>query len=184
MKYFVHFLVSVFCYAIVSGSNRPLESDSVRLVTRDDGINYRLPNNTIPETYDITLYTDVDEEQFNFTGRVSIKLRALEATNQISLHHRQLTITSVELTVAVTNAPISLGEHSYNVATEIVTFPTKTQLTKDQSYILTIKYTGILRGENGVDLKGFYRSSYKDSAGITRQFPFFKWPQRNSREID
>lgn len=170
MKYFVSFFVSALCCTAVLGYSRPLEPNTLHLDTRENAANYRLPNNTKPETYDITLWTYVDEDKFEFNGIAVIQLRALEETSNISLHYRQLTITNIQLRRE--NSPILLGENHYDIVTEILSIPTKTNLAKDQEYVLTITYNGTLRGENGADLKGFYRSSYTDSQGIKRQISF------------
>lgn len=57
-----------------------LEKDSsiLPLVDPYDGISYRLPNTTIPLTYDIWLSTDIHRGEFGFDGQVIIRFRCVE----------------------------------------------------------------------------------------------------------
>lgn len=146
--YFIIVLFSVFISACQSATNE---------------VGYRLPNNTSPEHYEITLVTYIDENNFTFTGTVVIHVRALEKTPSITLHARQLTINSVKLE-SETRDDVKLDKFTYDKTTEFLTIPTMTQLEAGQKYVLTVQYTGELRA----DLFGFYRSSYVNSTGHTR----------------
>lgn len=66
---------------------------------KDDPISYRLPNNTRPITYDVHITTRVDKGDFTFTGQVLIVLQVYDTTSDITIHARQLTINSINLTV-------------------------------------------------------------------------------------
>lgn len=142
-----------------------LSRNDFKIDTTTDLITYRLPNNTKPETYDITLVTNIDKNNFNFSGKVDINIFVLEASSEITLHARQLTIESVKLFVHANKNEIKLYPFTYNETTEFLTIPTQTQLQKGINYILTVEYTGELRS----DLFGFYRSFYIDSQGGTKQ---------------
>lgn len=144
-----HFSIGILlCCAIVSGEIRPLDPNNVQKFTigsRADEQNYRLPNDTKPETYDITLITTVDEAvdgdeiNFNFDGTVKINIKVLEETNKVTLHARQLTIKTAELFDENTNIA---GEFEYLVVPEFLIIPTKQNLQKDKNYNLVITYTG------------------------------------------
>lgn len=129
-----------------------------------DEISYRLPNNTKPENYDITLVTNIHKNDFKFSGTVIINLRALETSYNIVLHARQLIIKSVKL-MTQTGTNVRLNPFIFDAITEFLTIPTQSQLQKDNNYILTIEYSGELR----TDQHGFYRSSYVNSRGETKQ---------------
>ncbi|XP_031633026.1 aminopeptidase N-like [Contarinia nasturtii] len=162
--YFIVGLLIVGCTIrdVSSRSRRPLDPKYQRIYDeKDSEITYRLPNNTKPETYDITITTRIDEGLFDFDGKVAIQIVALESTNSITLHYRQLTITSQSLRKVDDNSMIALDDYKYDKTTELLTFPTKTQLEKDKKYILTIEYKGELR----TDRAGFYRASYVDAIG-------------------
>lgn len=150
MAFFGHFFIGIFlCCAIVAGEIRPLDPNNVHkfsIGTRADEQNYRLPNDTKPETYDITIKTTVDEAvdgdetNFNFDGKVIINIKVLEDTNKITLHARQLIITNIALKDGSTN--IETDPYDYQIVPEFVVIPTKTTLQKDKNYELTIEYTG------------------------------------------
>lgn len=53
---------------------------------------YRLPNNSIPFSYDLTLNTDIDKGNFTFIGVVKIQIKIIEGSTAITLHYRQTTI--------------------------------------------------------------------------------------------
>lgn len=130
---------------------------------RTNEVGYRLPNETSPESYEITIVTNIDKNNFTFSGTVVIHVRVLEVTSNITLHARQLTIESVKLE-SETRADVKLDLFVYDESTEFLTIPTVTQLEAGKLYTLTVKYTGELR----TDYFGFYRSSYVNSSGHTR----------------
>jgi hypothetical protein len=74
-------------------------------------VNLRLPENIVPERYDVTLRPDLysaDPGKFSFTGSVVITLTVAKATSTVTLHHRQLTIddATVEIKVGSRNIEV------------------------------------------------------------------------------
>lgn len=131
-------------------------------VRQDDGRRYRLPNDTVPETYDITLTTRIDNANFTFDGKVQIGILARESTQRITLHHRQLTIISVQLfTLTTPQQELAVGAFSYDPVVEFLEIPVPGGLTAGSRYLLSIEYLGTLREDN----YGFYRSSYRNDNG-------------------
>lgn len=145
-----HFFIGILlCGAIVSGEIRPLDPNNVQKFTignRADEQNYRLPNDTKPETYDITIKTTIDEAvdgdqtNFYFEGTVKINIKVLNDTNKITLHARQLTIKNIALKEGSTT--IQTDPYEYQIVPEFVVIPTKDTLKKDKNYELTIEYLG------------------------------------------
>lgn len=129
-----------------------------------DGFDYRLPNTTKPELYTISIETRIDQNNFNFNGLVRIIIVALETTNEIILHHRDLTIENVILSRLDVSQPISIGDHFYNETTQFLTIPLAEgeSLLEGERYLIEIAYAGILSNANN----GFYRSSYTDASGV------------------
>lgn len=157
----------LFCVVVVVNGWQQIDNAAIDDTVMKN-INYRLPNNTKPESYDITLITNIDQNDFNFTGRVVITLRVLEASNNITIHARQLEIKTITLTTVASGMIINLHPHTYDNITEFLVIPTQTELKKDTQYILTVEYAGILRTGSS----GFYRGSYTNSKGETRQSSF------------
>lgn len=123
---------------------------------------YRLPNATVPNSYDVTLRTWVHEGNFQFNGSVSIDISIEEPTNTITLHHRYLTVGDVRLWFGATSIPIL--SYSYNATFEFFTVTVQETLELGESYVLDVDYSGTLRTDEG----GFYRSSYVADDGSRR----------------
>lgn len=129
----------------------------------DGNLSYRLPNNTIPETYDITLQTWINEANFTFTGIVRIGIIiANSPTKTISLHYRQLTILNVVLYDNSTIVPIE--SYTYIANRELLVISTTSDLEANRRFSLVISYIGTIREDNG----GFYRSSWVDENGVRK----------------
>lgn len=128
-----------------------------------DGRNYRLPNNTVPLHYDIWLSTDVHRDVFDFDGRVTIQIQAVENTPSITIHYRELTIVKVDLF----NAGVSLIQPDVLFETredvEFLIITPILPLVQGLIYYVEITYIGVLRNDNA----GFYRSSYVNPLGRT-----------------
>lgn len=142
-----------------------------------DGKDYRLPNNTIPIRYDISLTTDVHSGDTAFSGVVRIRIEAVENTNQITLHFRQLTIESVALYTATgaslqENVPFSEVDDL-----EFLVIQPITALVATLQYVVEISYRGLLRDDN----MGFYRSSYKNPEGQTVWLATTQFEQTDAR---
>lgn len=125
---------------------------------------YRLPNTTVPNSYDISLRTWIDEGNFQFNGNVRVNISILESTNTITLHHRYLTIGDVRLFSDTDSIPIL--SYSYNATFEFFTVSVEETLAPGETFILDVDYNGTLR----TDEAGFYRSSYLADDGSRRFF--------------
>lgn len=156
---FLCYLLCIYCGDVI-GQNAIGEMVNTNIKS----INYRLPNNTKPEHYDLTLNTRVDQNDFNFSGRVVIKLRALEESPNITIHARQLKIEAIKL-VTISGAPINLNPYTYDNITEFLVIPSQSKLQRDAQYILFVDYSGVLRAGG----HGIYRSSYTNSKGELKQ---------------
>lgn len=117
---------------------------------------YRLPNDSIPLGYSVTLITDIDQEIFTFNGRVEIHIRVINPTSVITLHYRQINITKVEqrkLDNLVFRRDLQFEKIPSHDFLKINL--TETSKIGDE-FLLEIQYDGILRDDGG----GFYRAFY------------------------
>lgn len=153
-----------FAGAICVESNSPITQRIEDIeVRQDDGRRYRLPNDTVPETYDITLWTRIDRADFSFEGNVQIGILAVEATQRITLHQRQLIIANAKLyTTTNPTQEINVDSFDYDPVLEFLQIHVTQGLTAGTRYTLSIDYTGTLREDN----YGFYRSSYRNNDGV------------------
>lgn len=129
-----------------------------------DGIKYHLPKNTRPQNYDINLVTSVDKNESKFSGTAAIDLFVVESSNDITIHSRWLVIKSVHLAHRNGSA-VQLNWSMFNETTEFFTISAREKLTKDSFYKLAIEYEGELQN----DATGFYKKSYVDAKGQTKQ---------------
>lgn len=127
-------------------------------------ISYRLPNQTHPETYDISIRTRIDMSQFDFSGYVKINIIVDERTQKIVLHSRLLNISEVILSRLEGDiyVNVAVAGFEYNEELEFLTIKTKdVDLNRGERLSLEITYNGTLRTVP----YGFYRSSYMNSDG-------------------
>lgn len=133
-------------------------------VLNSGNVNYRLPNQSHPETYDISLVTRVDQGDFDYQGVVKIGIVVDEPTRQIVLHKSLLTVIEVKLTRVSGPPPqqVPLLPYTYDTVTELLTIPTNgTTLNAGDRLNLEISFSNAL----GTNRRGFFRMSYDDSAG-------------------
>lgn len=128
--------------------------------SRDDSnaINFRLPNDTIPLNYNLTIRTNIHQGDFVFDGQVRINIRVLEPTETITIHYRQLIIRNVNL--LNTDGSVLQQDAHYRMThnVEFLEIFSSTPLVAGQELIVEVLYNGILR----TDFAGFFRTSYVD----------------------
>lgn len=185
-------LVGCVAPSLANSAIRPLASfDSITpdvgslFETSASDIGFRLPNNTRPLAYSIHLTTRIDTQtDFTFVGTVAITLIGVgAASNTITLHHRNLTIISAQLTRS--SAPdvyLPLVEPPiYTAANELLTYTLDAAagnlITAGERFVLTIRYAGVLR----TDTSGFYRSSYINESGQKRWLATTQFEQTDAR---
>jgi puromycin-sensitive aminopeptidase len=117
---------------------------------------YRLPRHVIPSRYVLRLEPDL--EAFTFKGTVSITLGTVETVETIVLNCAELDIGSAQFVGADTT--IEIVDIAYDEEFEFATLTLASPATPG-TYQLDIEYTGIVNDQ----LRGLYRSSFKDADG-------------------
>lgn len=147
----------------------------------------RLPTHVIPERYQIMLKPDL--ETFVFEGQETIFFKLLKPTKQITLHAKDLKISSAEvLANHKGQKDLWAAKISYQPKAETATFtfPKSVQPGKHQ---LKLSFTGILNDQ----LRGLYRSKYDhkgqpkhlavsqfEATDARRAFPCFDEPAQKA----
>lgn len=159
---FISQLVTISLAAVSAYEPPPLDSNISKNI-----VNYRLPNTTHPVSYDISIVSRVDENSFDFSGSVNIEIVVDEATREIVLHARQLTIVNITLRRYGGQSlfELMLNPFEYDVVTEFLTIRANRSILNEGDRLqLQINYVGQLRNDRG----GFYRSSYMDRFHVTK----------------
>lgn len=162
-----HILLALLaCVAIAAASNpllyRQYPIDDIQNIQprQNEAINYRLPNNTLPESYNVQFTTYVHQGDRGFSGNVEIIINIVSLTSNLTLHHRSLTIGTITLNDANNGGNVQLAPvPSYDPITEFLTInlaATQAPLPVGGRYILRIAFSGQLRDDEA----GFYMSSY------------------------
>ncbi|CAH2105877.1 unnamed protein product [Euphydryas editha] len=129
---------------------------------------YRLPTTTRPSRYVVSLtpyFNNVTPpiEPFTFDGVASIYIRPTQANvNEIVMHCNDLRIQT--LTVSLNNQQIGLVNDTYECEPvySFLRIRTTEPLQMDSEYVVSVTYTGRLQ----TNMRGFYRSWYRDSSGF------------------
>lgn len=131
-------------------------------------ISYRLPKNIRPVRYEITLEPRLEPglNPATFTGAVTIELKVLEKTNNITLHGKQLNLS--ENTIEILHSSglkVKISRILRDDLRDFFIFYTESSLMENEIYNMTVgHYIGILNLEN----KGFYLAKYYDKQGRER----------------
>ncbi|CAG2059814.1 unnamed protein product, partial [Timema podura] len=120
--------------------------------------NYRLPNHIVPYHYNVVLKPNLDDDTFQFIGRVEISFNVTETTDRVQLHADDLEID--EDTIAV-EALTLWGEFDNHTVTQdslrhIYDIKFSDSFRVGHRYRLHLNYKGYHRE----DMAGFYRSYY------------------------
>eukprot|EP00927_Polykrikos_kofoidii_P049844 TRINITY_DN43855_c0_g1_i1.p1 TRINITY_DN43855_c0_g1~~TRINITY_DN43855_c0_g1_i1.p1 ORF type:complete len:882 (-),score=207.18 TRINITY_DN43855_c0_g1_i1:132-2777(-) len=123
-----------------------------------------LPDVVLPTRYDVRFEPDLD--RFIFDGCITITVDVCEATDEISLHAKELALHHDSI---VFNSSAQDGQDLkpdvmlYKMKDDVVTLKFGVMLPTGEGK-LTMKYVGCLNDQ----MHGFYRSNYKDINGTSK----------------
>uniref|UniRef100_A0AAG5D0I1 Aminopeptidase N n=1 Tax=Anopheles atroparvus TaxID=41427 RepID=A0AAG5D0I1_ANOAO len=142
---------------------------------------YRLPKTSVPVHYDLHLRTEIHINERTFDGSVGITLQVLEATNQLVLHNRALSISTAKISSlpnGVDGAPTLIGDvtNSYDTRVEHLTF-TSPVVLQPGYYLLEVTFQGRLTTNDD----GFYVSSYVNDLGERRYLATTQFESTSAR---
>ena len=119
-----------------------------------------LPLDVAPSHYSLELTPDL--ETLDYTCVQQIVCSVAKETSEITLHQKEIYITSASFTDA-NSKTITANELSYNSKANTVKLVFESPLVVGEG-TLDIKFRGILNG----DMAGFYKSSYSDANGAKK----------------
>ncbi|EGI61526.1 Aminopeptidase Q [Acromyrmex echinatior] len=167
-----------------------LITNSVFCTNKTDNLKIiRLPNNTVPLFYNISLLMNLEEENFTFHGESNIEIEIRYASlNNISLHSKELELNEMATKLINVNGTVyKPTEHSHDNKTDILTLNFKNALSPG-FYTLNMKFAGIIN-ENNISESGFIMfpytnkgknntlvASYSEPKGARRMFPCWDEP--------
>lgn len=141
----------------------PIESTTMagsttRKLTEPWEIDYRLPDDTLPQHYEIFLHPDLSAG--NFTGSVDIHLNITKARDFILVHTKYLVVTSIKLSKGrqPNGEEIAISENFEYPPNEFWVVKLSQKIPPGE-YVLSMKFSGSLT----LDIVGFYKSEYFNS---------------------
>ncbi len=125
----------------------------------------RLPNNLVPSFYTLELKVDVDK--FTFEGAVDIQIQVKNSFEYVIVHVNALDITGSRVLVRDlgNNEEVEIIEQIPVKPNQFYVLHMATPLEQGKRYLIRF---GEFKGTLEDDLRGLYRSSYKDQRGNMR----------------
>ncbi|CAG9802728.1 unnamed protein product [Chironomus riparius] len=142
-------------------SNKQNELLSQRTKRSDQSLNYRLPNNSLPISYDLWIMTDIHKSDLKFNGRVKIRIKIIEESETITIHSRDIIITKVDLYDKEGNLNKSSLEFKNSAMEDFLVIMLPSFLNVDDEIMLDIDYHGNMTNN---ETSGLYATSYQDEA--------------------
>ncbi|XP_043653070.1 aminopeptidase N [Drosophila teissieri] len=143
--------------------------------------NYRLPNTTEPESYNVELWTNVHTGDDQFNGIVNIDIRVLNETSNITLHYRQTSNFEASIisrdVVTPTAIPLTVTPELQREFLVLTRTTAGEAFGANTNWTITIKYNGTHR----TDMGGFYLSSYTDDDGKQHFLATTQFESTNAR---
>ena len=127
--------------------------------------NIRLPDSLVPSFYELHLKVDLDK--FEFEGSVRIQVDVTKSFEYVIVHVNSLVIIGSQVFVRnmATDEEIEILERIPVKPNQFYVLQMAEPLIKGNRYLIRF---GEFRGTLEDDLRGLYRSSYKDQEGNTR----------------
>ena len=128
----------------------------------------RLPRHLFPLLYTLQLIPFIIPGNFTIRGHVQIEMLCHQAADNVTLHVVDLLLqnNTVRLEEKATKKEVSIIGHEYDTDREFYIANLGENLKPGKVYVISIEYTAYLKD----NMKGFYRSVYKDRATGQNEF--------------
>ena len=113
-----------------------------------------------PELYELELLPFIIPDNFTIRGHLELTLRCEYVSKNVTLHVADMTLDNdtITLTDMKNGKKIPIEKHAYDKDREFYIAHLSQTLTPGNNYKIAINYVASLND----NLKGFYRSVYKD----------------------
>ena len=120
----------------------------------------RLPRHLKPELYTVELLPFIIPDNFTIRGRLELTMECLSVSKNVTLHvaDMELDNDTISLTDMSSGKDVPIVKHAYDKDREFYIAHLSQSLTPGKTYKININYVANLND----NLKGFYRSVYKD----------------------
>jgi len=155
-------LLWLVSFASVFGSDGHLSSAGADVPNE---INvYRLPNDTIPVSYELSLTPNYNhfKDDVDFDAEVEILIDVKSATSTITLNCNDILIYVVYVHEKITEDNIDVIEVRSDIENEQCNIFLRSRLQAGVQYVLNIEYHVNIQVNN---MEGFYKSTYNDQQG-------------------
>ncbi len=137
-----------------------------------DTINYRLPPNLKPYFYELKIKPFIGptfgNKSYTTEGTTRIHFICQIPTDKVYIHIKEIALKEASIAVSSeSNETVDdyfVKAIQYDLIRDFVIIHIDKECTKNNKYILSVDYNGNISSSYG-----FYRSSYKDPTGQTRQ---------------
>ena len=122
----------------------------------------RLPTDIVPDHYDMLIRVYLDT--LRFSGNSNITINVKKSTDKILFHVNKINITGVEV-IDNTNNALAIRKNFTSPKRQFYVVILEQDLVADRPHELRLSFVANIETE---ELNGFYKSTYKNSAGEVR----------------
>ncbi|ROT77107.1 putative aminopeptidase N [Penaeus vannamei] len=140
----------------------------------------RLPGSLKPLHYLVKLQPFINGN-FSIFGYMEVEMEVLEPTSNITLHMADIITKNDTIKVYASGQEkgrgVRIKTHEYDHGRQFYIAHLKKELQKGRKYVLSMEFLGYLNDK----LHGFYRSTYMDAAGNTRNIAVTQFQATDAR---
>ncbi|XP_063609327.1 LOW QUALITY PROTEIN: aminopeptidase N-like [Penaeus indicus] len=161
-------LTNVTASPCITTRSQPTTTNAT-VTTRDtaNDLGIRLPSSLKPLHYLVKLQPFIDGN-FSIFGYVEVEMEVLEPTSKITLHMADIITLNDTIKVYTPGQTrgqgVRIRKHEYDHGRQFYIAHLRKELQKGKKYTLSMEFLGYLNDK----LHGFYRSTYIDADGNTR----------------
>ncbi|XP_070499402.1 aminopeptidase N-like [Chironomus tepperi] len=148
------------------------------------GSPYRLPNNSYPLNYGLSLRVSVEDKSSYFTGRVKIHIKIKESSDSVTLHAKDLSIRSIILTDLTSMTKYVRVSYKIVDIGDLLIINLPYSMSPDSEIHLDINYHGYMtEASDDVTVnRGIVIASFTDIDNSTQNYIYTDFEATRARE--